>query len=127
MTGRAAGGRARALVRRRAWRGAWILAGVVGLAGPAPAQELTLSVAISMKDAVEEIGRGFQASRPGVTLHYNVGASGDLQKQIESGAPVDVFVSAGPPQSGEPARRPVVAASRRADSGPEVPVVAIPP
>src|SRR2546428_12950967 len=97
MTGRAGGGRARALGRRRAWRGAWILAGVLGLAGPAPAQELTLSVAISMKDAAEEIGRGFQASRPGVTLHYNVGASGDLQKQIESGAPGDVFVSAGPP------------------------------
>src|SRR5439155_14672968 len=114
MTGRAAGGRARALVRRRAWRGAWILAGVLGLAGLAPAEELTLSVAISMKEAVEEIGRGFQASRPGVTLHYNVGASGDLQKQIESGVPVDVFVSAGPRQMDELERRGlVVAASRR--------------
>ena len=38
---------------------------------PALAQELTFSVAISMKEAVEELGRGFTASRPGVTLRYN--------------------------------------------------------
>ena len=58
------------------------------------AQEVVLSVAVSLKDAVEEIGRGFTASRPGVTLRYNFGASGDLQKQIEAGAPVDGFLSA---------------------------------
>ena len=58
------------------------------------AQELTLSVAISMKEAVEEIGRRFVQSRSGVLLHYNFGGSGELQKQIEAGAPVDVFVSA---------------------------------
>jgi molybdate transport system substrate-binding protein len=60
----------------------------------AQAQELTLSVAISLKEAVEELGREFTAAHPGVTLHYNLGASGDLQKQIEAGAPVDVFLSA---------------------------------
>ena len=115
MTGRSAGARRRAPGRRRAWRGAWVLVGVLGLSDtPATAQEVTLSVAISMKDAVEEIGRGFAASRPGVTLRYNVGASGDLQKQIEAGAPVDVFVSAGPRQMDELERRGlVVAASRR--------------
>src|SRR2546422_3920021 len=101
MTGRSAGARRRAPVRRQAWRGAWVLVGVLGLSGTlATAQEVTLSVAISMKDAVEEIGRGFAASRPGVTLRYNVGASGDLQKQIEAGAPRGVFVSAGPPAVG---------------------------
>jgi len=60
----------------------------------AQAQEITLSVAISMKEAVEELGRGFMAARPGVTLRYNFGSSGELQKQIEGGAPVDVFISA---------------------------------
>src|SRR5690242_8323296 len=60
----------------------------------ARAQELTLSVAVSLKEAVEELGRSFVATRPGVTLRYNFGASGDLQKQIEAGAPVDVFLSA---------------------------------
>ncbi len=74
------------------------LALAVLVIGAAPlragAQELTLSVAISMKEAVEEVGRGFEASHPGAVLHYNLGASGDLQKQIEAGAPVDLFISA---------------------------------
>ena len=67
----------------------------------ATAQELTLSVAISMKEAIETIGRTFVARQPGVTLRYNFGASGDLQKQIEAGAPIDVFVSAAARQMDE--------------------------
>lgn len=66
---------------------------LAGTAAPG-AQELTLSVAISMKEAVEELGRRFVQARPGVIPRYNFGASGDLQKQIEAGAPVDVFISA---------------------------------
>src|SRR5689334_20909978 len=78
------------------------------------AQEVTLSVAISMKDAVEELGRGFMAARPGVTLRYNFGSSGELQKQIEAGAPVDLFISAAPRQMDELQKRGLVtAASRR--------------
>jgi molybdate transport system substrate-binding protein len=95
--------------------GALVLASGLLLA-PALAQpqELTLSVAISTKDAVEEIGRGFLAARPGASIRYNVGASGDLQKQIEAGAPVDVFVSAGQRQMDELQERGlIVSASRR--------------
>ena len=88
---------------------------LLGAAVPATAQELTLSVAVSMKESVEEIGRLFARAHPGVTLRYNVGASGDLQKQIEAGAPVDVFVSAAARQMDElEAKRFIVAASRRA-------------
>jgi molybdate transport system substrate-binding protein len=71
------------------------------LAGPAVAQEVTLSVAISMKEAVEELGRRFVAPRPGVILRYNFGSSGELQKQIEAGAPIDLFVSAAQRQMDE--------------------------
>jgi molybdate transport system substrate-binding protein len=79
---------------------------VVGtlVAGGAPlanAEELTLSVAISMKEAIETLGRSFTARHPGLTLRYNFGASGDLQKQIEAGAPIDVFVSAATRQMDE--------------------------
>jgi len=88
---------------------------VLGSAMPAAAQELTLSVAVSMKEATDEIGRLFAKAHPGVTLRYNFGASGDLQKQIEAGAPVDVFVSAAARQMDElEAKRLIVAASRRA-------------
>lgn len=69
---------------------------LVALGGvrPAQAQEVLLSVAISMKDAAQEIGRRFAETRPGLRLRYNVGSSGELQKQIEAGAPVDLFISA---------------------------------
>jgi molybdate transport system substrate-binding protein len=74
---------------------------VLAAASPVPAQELVLSVAISMKDAVEELGRRFGQARPGVVLRYNVGSSGELQKQIEAGAPVDLFVAAAQRQMDE--------------------------
>ncbi|MGH7419626.1 MAG: substrate-binding domain-containing protein, partial [Candidatus Rokuibacteriota bacterium] len=64
-----------------------LLAVLLSIGAPvAAAPELTLSVAVSMKEAVEEIGRRFLEGRPGVTLRYNFGASGELQKQIEAGA-----------------------------------------
>jgi len=89
---------------------------VVLLTAPAAlAQDVTLSVAISLKDAVEELGRQFAAGRPGVTLRYNFGASGDLQKQIEAGAPVDLFLSAATRQMDELEKQKlIVVASRKA-------------
>jgi molybdate transport system substrate-binding protein len=82
--------------------------------GVAEGQELTLSVAISMKDVVEELGRGLMTARPGVMLRYNFGSSGELQKQIEAGAPVDLFVSAAPRQMDELEKKGlIVAATRR--------------
>src|SRR2546428_10697467 len=74
----------------------------LGVAAPASAEELTLSVAISMKDAIEELGRGFTQVRPGVVLRHNLGASGELSKQIEAGAPPDLFLSAAAPPKDEP-------------------------
>jgi molybdate transport system substrate-binding protein len=67
----------------------------------ARAQEITLSVAISMKEAVETLGRQFTQARPSVMLRYNFGSSGELQKQIEAGAPVDLFISAAQRQMDE--------------------------
>ena len=57
-------------------------------------QELTVSAAISLKNAFEEIGKLFEAAHKGVKVDFNFGASGDLVRQIEGGAPVDVFASA---------------------------------
>jgi molybdate transport system substrate-binding protein len=87
---------------------------LLATAGAAHAQEVTLSVAISMKEAIEELGRAFMAARPGVTLRYNFGSSGELQKQIEAGAPVDLFVSAAQRQMDElQAKGLIVAKSRQ--------------
>lgn len=68
---------------------------ILGIGSAAHAQELLVSAAISLKEAVEEVGRQFQRAHPGVIVRFNLGASGDLQKQIETGAPVDLFLSAG--------------------------------
>ncbi len=64
------------------------------LAVPAAAQQLTVSAAASLTDAMREIGSRFEASRPGVSVRFNFGASGALVQQIIQGAPVDVFASA---------------------------------
>jgi molybdate transport system substrate-binding protein len=80
---------------------AMLLGSLPGAVPAAVAQEVTLTVAISMKDGVEELGRGFMSRRAGVKLTYNFGSSGELQKQIEAGAPVDLFVSAAQRQMDE--------------------------
>lgn len=56
--------------------------------------QITVSAAISLKDSLDEIGQKFEAIHPGVQLIFNYGASGTLQRQIEQGAPVDLFFSA---------------------------------
>jgi len=74
---------------------------VLCLPAVAGAQEMMFSVAISMKEAVETLGRQFMQSHSGVKLRYNFGSTGELQNQIEAGAPVDVFISAAQRQMDE--------------------------
>jgi molybdate transport system substrate-binding protein len=86
---------------------------LLAAASAAQAQEVTLSVAISMKEVTEELGRRFTAARPGVTLRYNFGSSGDLQKQIEAGAPIDLFVSAAQRQMDELEKKGLIGSATR--------------
>jgi molybdate transport system substrate-binding protein len=55
---------------------------------------LLISAAASLKEALEEIKPLYQQSKPNVKIHYNFGSSGALQQQIEQGAPTDIFISA---------------------------------
>lgn len=57
-------------------------------------KEITVSAAISLKNAFEEIGKLYEDRNKGTMVVFNFGASGDLIRQIEGGAPVDVFASA---------------------------------
>lgn len=68
---------------------------------PARAAELTVSAAVSLKAALEEIAASFEKAHAGTKVAFNFGASGALQQQIENGAPVDVFVSAASKQIDE--------------------------
>ncbi len=64
------------------------------IAAHAQKVELTVSAAASLKDALTQIARDYGRAQPNVALHFNFGASGTLQSQIEQGAPVDVFIAA---------------------------------
>ncbi|MEO0988561.1 MAG: molybdate ABC transporter substrate-binding protein [Cyanobacteria bacterium J06639_14] len=55
---------------------------------------LTVSVAASVQDAMQEVQVAYQAEAPNVTVIYNFGSSGSLAQQVAQGAPVDVFLSA---------------------------------
>ncbi len=65
-----------------------------GSAETSASQDITVSAASSLTEAVTEIARKFEAANPGVRAHLNFASSGVLQKQIEQGAPADVFISA---------------------------------
>jgi molybdate transport system substrate-binding protein len=72
-----------------------ILIAIIALLGcAAPAVTLNVSAAASLTDALKEINVLYMQDNPGVTVTSNFGSSGTLQKQIENGAPTDIFVSA---------------------------------
>ncbi len=58
-----------------------------------PKTELLVSAAASLRDALKEIGGAYEKRQP-VKLVTNFGSSGDLAKQIDAGAKVDLFLSA---------------------------------
>ena len=62
----------------------------------APAQNdraLTVAAASDLQSAFQEIGRLFEQDT-GARVTFLFGSSGNLEKQIENGAPVDLFASA---------------------------------
>ena len=66
------------------------------LGAQAGAADLVVSAAASLSVALNELKPAFEAAHPGTRLFYNFAASGILARQIEGGAPVDVFISASP-------------------------------
>jgi molybdate transport system substrate-binding protein len=70
---------------------------LVGCSNPSDEKiTLTISAAASMKDVLRSIEKQYETKHPSVQLLFNFASSGTLQKQIEQGAPVDLFISASP-------------------------------
>lgn len=67
--------------------------------------ELTISAAISMKDVLAEIVSSYQQRNPNIKINFNFGGSGSLVRQIEEGAPVDIFISAAAKQMDDLAKQ----------------------
>lgn len=64
------------------------------LALPSHAAEISISAAASLKEVINELSVSYTKKSPGVTFIRNYGGSGQLAKQIEQGAPTDIFISA---------------------------------
>ena len=60
--------------------------------------ELIVFAAASMTETLTELGNQYMADHPEVTIVFNFDSSGTLKTQIQEGADVDIFISAGQKQ-----------------------------
>lgn len=68
-------------------------AGRGGRAEPEASPEINVAAAANLSDAFAELGQQFTA-QTGIRVVYNFGSTAELAKQIENGAPFDIFASA---------------------------------
>jgi len=68
----------------------------IPLVGVAAAEDISLSSAASLTEALKEIVADYQAVHPENKVLPNFASSGALAKQIAEGAPADIFISANP-------------------------------
>lgn len=89
-----------------------------------PTTTLTVSAAASLREALTELEERYERETPGVAVRINFGASGALARQVEQGAPVDVFISAAEGPMNQLAEKNLVdARSRRVLAGNELVLV----
>jgi molybdate transport system substrate-binding protein len=60
---------------------------------PGRAEEVLVFAAASLTESLQEIGKACEA-KTGTPVRFSFGASSDLSRQIQAGAPADVFFSA---------------------------------
>jgi len=75
---------------------------------------IVVAAAISLKESFNELGAIYER-RTGTKVTFTFGASGELEKQIEAGAPVDVFASAAEREMDELQARNLIDPATRAD------------
>lgn len=57
-------------------------------------ETITVSAAASLTEAFTDMESKFETENPDIDVNFNFGSSGNLRKQIEGGAPADIFASA---------------------------------
>lgn len=73
---------------------ALLAAALIALAPAAHADEITIFAAASLKDALDGVAAQWQESHPGDTVVISYAGSSQLAKQVQQGAPADLFISA---------------------------------
>jgi len=71
-----------------------LLALLLFASGPVQAAELHVMAASSLKEVIDELSDSFARKTPGVRVVKTYAGSGALAKQLENGAPADIFISA---------------------------------
>ncbi|HYC62853.1 MAG TPA: molybdate ABC transporter substrate-binding protein [Thermoanaerobaculia bacterium] len=66
---------------------------ILSISLPAAAKEIRVFAAVSLTEPLQEIERGYERAY-GVDIVFHFGASSLLSRQIEQGAPADLFLSA---------------------------------
>ena len=98
---------------------AFLIAALVGISARRTAaqttNEVTVSAAISLKDSLDEIGKLYEKAHSGAKISFNYAGSGTLQRQIEQGAPVDIFFSAAEKQMDDLQTKGLIDAGTRRD------------
>ncbi|MEG2172769.1 MAG: molybdate ABC transporter substrate-binding protein [Desulfovibrionaceae bacterium] len=84
-----------------------------GMLAPAHAAEITVSAAASLREAFTAVQQEFQKTHPDIRVHTNFAASNPLLKQLQEGAPVDVFASADQETMDKAAKSKVIIPSSR--------------
>ncbi len=98
------------------WRATVVVVAALLLLRPCPVagDELLLSAASSLTDVLRELGASFEKAGEDRVV-FNFGASSDLARQIEAGAPADAFFSADLARMEELERAGLVDRSERRD------------
>jgi molybdate transport system substrate-binding protein len=87
--------------------------------------EIVVGAAISLKEAFNELGDFYQR-RTGTKVDFTFAASGELVRQIEAGAPIDVFASAAEREMDELQNKKLIDAKTRADFARNTLVLVVP-
>lgn len=76
----------------------WICMLIISLLGGvcAPAEEIRISAAASLTDAVKSLALAYRQEHHDIDILLNFAPSGTLAKQIAAGAPADIYISANP-------------------------------
>jgi molybdate transport system substrate-binding protein len=70
-----------------------LLFGTALFAAAAPPEEILVFAAASLTESMQDLGRAYEA-KTGQKVTFSFGGSSDLARQIQAGAPADVFFSA---------------------------------
>lgn len=102
-----------------------VILAAAGFSLPLRGEELTVFAAVSLSEALQQVGRLYEAGSAD-TVAFNFGASSDLARQIQEGAPADVFFSADAVQMDRLERAGFVRAGSRTDVLSNVLVAVVP-